>query len=653
MYRYRKVVTNNTIDLNTPSTDKGLEKLLSNALDNGAGHTMIIGKTGTGKSNMLSHILNYLQDRAGNIIVLDPHSQVSDYVILANRSKELFFLSGHDYISTENRYSGINVLETSGSLQDSVTISEWIRDTISSEDIISHGTWGPRLEVILGPLLMECIRLIPGITLKEFQSILLDRRLLSKMLDRSKNDDLKAFIGTQMKDTRSWMDMISSTINKLLPILENEELMRIVSHDNNDKLRIDDSIALDNSLIVVDASASGIGSSGYRIASVLVLSKIWNSLVRRGPTDKRTYIVIDEAHFFSEKLIETLLSEGRKYGIVLILSYQFITQLSKRGVAALLGNVKNIIVFSCSNEDAILLSRNMVEGKRITRLADIMMSQTRYSAMFFSSSGGNLVGPETIFPPEVNNDSNSSLLYEKKAQSILKFGSVIPSAQEKIKPIPTDHEMIVSILKETLTKKGYSCITGEARGAVVPDLIAEIGLRRIYFEVEVSDMDNTFRIAKKLMDYGKEQLVLVARAGDVERLLKLLGRIYTMTNHSIYYENGGRRILINDVIKSIFHIYIMCVSDEELYIHNGLSMVKFTQNQLDLEPFFIRRIKKLSFPDLRIAIIRNMLEGNKSDLSRMLTHGIKGFEPDMIRKFMEGLHSGGVSEISISSVLGL
>jgi hypothetical protein len=653
MYNYRKALNNDTRDLNLSMSEQELDRLLSVAFDRGTGHTLIVGKTGTGKSNMLSLILNYLGRKPGSIVVLDPHAQVSDHAILSNHHKELVFLTGHDYSGSESLYTGVNVLGTSGNSGDSVTVTEWLRDTISAEDIISHGTWGPRLEVILGPLLMECIRIIPGITLRQFQSLLLDRKAMSRILDKSSNSDLKAFIGTQMKDTRTWMDMISSTINKLMPMLGNEELMRIISNPGNHKINIDSIVGRNNSLIVIDPTASGIGASGYRIAAVLILSKIWNALVRYGPTDKKTYVVIDEAHYFSEKLIETLLSEGRKYGIVLILSYQFLSQLTKRGVASLLGNIRNMFIFACSSDDAVLIARNIADDKRVKALADILSGQTGYSATFFSSSSGRMIGPKTIVPPRIAGEISDDELHSRKVKSILENGAPISDYQLIPEDNITDHERIVQVLKEVMRSKGFTCLTGEARGSVIPDLIAEIGLKRVYFEVEISDLDNTYRIAKKLMDYGSEQLVFVTREEDVVNLIKLLGRILNMTLQGVSYERAGKRILKNDVLSSIFHVYIMCINGNELLIHNGSDLVKFTQNQLSLDPFFVRRVKSLSYPELRLSILRALSEGRISDPSLLIKAGGRGFDSAELNRFSRSLMKEGRKTIDINAILGI
>jgi energy-coupling factor transporter ATP-binding protein EcfA2 len=653
MYNYRKAANNDTRDLNISMEPMELDRLLDSAFEKGSGHTIIVGKTGTGKSNLLSLVLKHLDKRPGNIIVLDPHSQVSDKAILTNTRRELVFLTGHDYNGSESIYTGLNVLGTSGMPADSVIISEWLRDTISSEEIMSHGTWGPRLEVILGPLLMECIRSMPGITLRQFQTLLLDRRELSRMLDDSSNSDLRAFIGTQMKDTRAWMDMISSTINKLMPMLENEEIMRLISTRDNPNLDLGSVIHAKNSLIVIDNAVSGIGTTGYRLASVLILSKIWNTLIRSGPTENKTYIVIDEAHFFSEKLIETLLSEGRKYGIVLILSYQFMAQLSKRGLASLFGNVKNIFVFSCSYDDALLISRNITDDKRSRVLADVLMSQNGHSATFFSTSSGHTLGPKTLMPPKMDLSRAYEDLQSLKKKSILKFGSQVSSSYPISKRILSDHEKIVVTLNDALKEKGFICSKGEAKGSVVPDLLAEIGVKRIYFEVEVSDLDNTFRIAKKLMDYGNEQVVFVTMAAKVNILIQLLGRIYNMTTQGGFYERSGKRVLKSDVLSSIFHVYIMCVGEGIVYMHNGSDLVKFTRNQLYLDPFFVRRVKNLSFAELRISILRGMVEGRINNLPSFLKEGGKGYNSSEVSKFLGSLQKDGYRDPDICAILGI
>jgi len=70
-------------------------------------------------------------------------------------------------------------------------------------------------------------------------------------------------------------------------------------------------------------------------------------------------LYVDEFQNFATESFADIFSEARKYGMELIIAHQYLGQVDKKLMEAILGNVGNIIAFHTSNEDAKILAPNM------------------------------------------------------------------------------------------------------------------------------------------------------------------------------------------------------------------------------------------------------------------------------------------------------
>ncbi len=652
MYRYRNAVRRDQPDRKQATSNGRIDqRTIANIIKEHTGHICLVGKTGTGKSNMLKILLREIMDADNNVLLLDPHGTLSDWGIQHNAKKDLVFLSGHDY-SGEEIFSGTNMIACDERAQDPPLVSAWLKEILSSEDSLSHGTWGPRLEVIFGPLLIECMRNSVDLTLKDFQSLLMERNVLLEMLEKSKNLDLANYIRMQSKDAKQWIDLVSSAMNKLLPILENEEAMRISSLKGNNSIILRNMLESGNKQICLDSNESSMGGSAYRIVSALLLARIWNTLRRIGPASRKIYIVLDEAHSLPQKIVSTLLTEGRKYGVIAILSYQYLAQQTREGLASIFGNIGNFIIFPSSYEDADILSRNMLPIEHRKDLLEAIMKQGRHSATFYFSVSENRYGPVSLTPEKIDDNVDLNTVERLKIESIRRYGSEERAGSLKENPEISLHETVIRRLSLFLRGKGYNCERGNAFGAVIPDLVATSGLNRYYFEVEISDVASVFRVAKKLKDYNGQRMVLVFSINDAARMLDILGKILGSGKSIEAYHRGGMSIMGQEIHSSILNLYLMAFDNSDFLIYNGSDYVKFMQSQLLREPSLIRRAKKLRFPQVRTTLLKDLASSDRYK-SRDLQKIMSKYDTIEISRLTEHLKKLGYQDLSISALLEL
>ena len=142
-------------------------------------HGIIIGKTGSGKSDCLLHILRQLEKEDCNIVLLGPHGLTADS-FLSITGKKTILLSGHDFKFSKGKYSGINVLHTSEREENAFLIGDWLRQSFAMGETLSGGTRGPRLNLIFSEVIVSLMLREKGLTPEKFVEILTDpKRLLS------------------------------------------------------------------------------------------------------------------------------------------------------------------------------------------------------------------------------------------------------------------------------------------------------------------------------------------------------------------------------------------------------------------------------------------------------------------------------------------
>ena len=78
-------------------------------------HNLIVGRTGTGKSNLLASLWNIYSGIAdANIVIFDPHGQLSDQIIAENKKMEVVYISTQEKYSVNGKRIGFNVLSRNG-----------------------------------------------------------------------------------------------------------------------------------------------------------------------------------------------------------------------------------------------------------------------------------------------------------------------------------------------------------------------------------------------------------------------------------------------------------------------------------------------------------------------------------------------------------
>jgi len=318
-------------------------------------HMYLVGKTGMGKSTLISNmVFSDLKAKEG-LCLLDPHGDLVEKVLqasLAHRKEDLIYFNPQDH----NKTLGFNPLEITDPSQSPLIVSA----LISIFKKIWFDSWGPRMEYILRNALLTLTE-FPNSTLFHLQQLLSDGRFRKIITDRVKDDLVKAFWVNEFDkySERFRQEAIAPIQNKIGQFLANTILRKVISQP---KSSFDLRNIMDNGkILLVNLSKGKIGEDAASLLGAMLITKIGLTALSRQDIPevirKDFYLYVDEFQSFATSSFVDILSEARKYRLNLVLSNQYLGQMDEKIRMAILGNVGTLISFRLGAEDAKYLTQ--------------------------------------------------------------------------------------------------------------------------------------------------------------------------------------------------------------------------------------------------------------------------------------------------------
>jgi hypothetical protein len=201
------------------------------------------------------------------------------------------------------------------------------------------------------------------LTLDELPRFLIDDEFRESVLERVTHPIAKRYFqrfnALAPRTREEWME---STLNKVNAFLSDDRIREIFSHRKSSfSLRE----VMDNrKILLIKLDRGRLKENGDLLGSLL-LTKIRMAAFSRSdvPREKRIpfYLYIDEfQNFATEEFIDTL-SEARKYGLVLIMAHQNLSQLPKSLQDSILTNCGIQCYFRVCRRDAEILAKEAFE----------------------------------------------------------------------------------------------------------------------------------------------------------------------------------------------------------------------------------------------------------------------------------------------------
>ena len=327
-------------------------------------HVYIVGGTGNGKTTLLQYAIVQDIEAGRGVAVVDPHGDLAETIlryIPEERIKDVIYFNPRDL----EHPLGLNLLELPEGLseaelsleKDFVTesIISIFRKTFSEDD-----TGGHRIEFVLRNTIHTAFT-IPGATLFTLYDLLTDVTFRNKVTKELKDKRLKQFWDNEFGKAGGMqrVKMASGVTNKLGRYDRSEVVRRVMEQERS---TIDfDNILASNKILICNFAKGSIGEDTATLFGITVLAKIQLAALRRARQEQATrtpfYLYVDEFQHFATHSFLQMLSEARKYKLLLTMAEQSTAQqVEQRLVHVILDNVGTVISFRVrSSSERIIL----------------------------------------------------------------------------------------------------------------------------------------------------------------------------------------------------------------------------------------------------------------------------------------------------------
>jgi dephospho-CoA kinase len=340
-------------------------------------HFYIVGKTGTGKTTLLTNMI--LQDIYNGLGVcfIDPHGDSSEYIldrIPPHRHKDVIYFNPADL-----EYPiGLNILESQRGEEGFLITST----LIAVFNKIWQGTWSSRMEYILSNTLLTLLE-NKGNTLLGVVKILTDEKYRRKIVARVRDPLVKNFWQLEFAkfNEKYRQEAVAPILNKIGQFFSNEVIRNILGQS---KSTIDFRDIMDNKkILIANLSKGRLGEENSDLLGSLLISKLQIATMSRVDTPENLrqdfYVYVDEFQNFTTDSFAGILSEARKYRLNLILAHQYIAQLVESGTVkvknAIFGNIGTIIAFRLGSSDAKEIANEFSQVIDADRLMNLQRSK--------------------------------------------------------------------------------------------------------------------------------------------------------------------------------------------------------------------------------------------------------------------------------------
>lgn len=378
-------------------------------------HLYVLGKTGTGKTNLLKTMASQdVKIEGRGVTVIDPHGDLIEFLlneIPNQRIKEvtLIDLNQTDILPVLNP---LDIDKTDLHLRDRI-IQEivWLM-----RSRIYHEYTGPRFEELTRLILLVMLDKgypVPP-SLVEIPGILMDEDLQSALFRLIDDEHLKEKVRSleKIKYGRDYWDLIHWVTAKFDDIA-NDSILRVVFGGSKSSIKIDETVKK-NGILLVRIPEAVIGSSASDLIGSFILLQLRMAIMQRGiikSSENYHFVYVDEFQNFANTDFFRLIAEGRKFGVSFTLANQNLEQLREfrtytgmhehRLINAIFGNVGNLVVFGIGAIDASLLSDQLSLSVRE------LMQINRYEAVAKLIVNGFETQPFTLRTEEAVSKNNS------------------------------------------------------------------------------------------------------------------------------------------------------------------------------------------------------------------------------------------------------
>lgn len=348
-------VDDRAIKIGHATNTAGMEQEITLTDEDLKRHWQIVGQTGTGKSTMLANTLLDAILKGKGVTFLDPHGETIDVLMRSLpyeclKRMRVIRLGDKDNIVPLSMWNSEDPEECEAAISDLSMLFAEIFDPHQQAIV------GARWERLFTLLAKSSIALLgPKASFENLIYLAQYQQNVEKLARsiRSSHPDLSISLSTElgMLDPKVFAEVSSWFVSKFQRLTSVPQLRKVLGSGAN---AVDFSKRIDtDKVLLIDLGLPNVGVSAARIFGTLILQQLWAAIKKRKNRDRMHIIALDEAHLFQHNPLPQMFSEGRKFGIGMIIAHQHCEQLSSAVRESLDANSANFSAFRLSTRDAV------------------------------------------------------------------------------------------------------------------------------------------------------------------------------------------------------------------------------------------------------------------------------------------------------------
>ncbi len=296
-------------------------------------HGLMVGTSGCGKSKLIEIMVRAicLRHPEAHIILVDPHGEFSKTF---SQYKVIDFV--------QNYVEPFDVGKSKSPLVAQL-IAQLITSTIGQES-----RYAERVVFYSVHLLSS----IDSLTMENISLLLTDSSKRMEFTAQCQNDEVKRFFDKEFQDI--YMHHFNDAI---LPVTNfiGEYLLYLGAKRTQEDLA---SVIASNPVTVISFNPHFFSRNIIKFFAGSIINQMYIMAIAE-KFKSPTILIVDEFPTVESKVVKDIMAETRKFNLYLYASAQYLGQLSKPVLDALISNARNIVSFKVTKEDARLLASMM------------------------------------------------------------------------------------------------------------------------------------------------------------------------------------------------------------------------------------------------------------------------------------------------------
>jgi hypothetical protein len=333
---------------------RGVERKIYLGEDDRRRHTYIIGKTGTGKSQLLEEMIIQDIEAGKGVGVVDPHGELIMGIlkrIPPSRAEDVIYFDPADI----ERPMGLNMLEATTEEQKHFVVTSIVGLMYKLYDPMKTGIIGPRFEHAIRNAMLT-VMCEPGNTFIEVVRVLTDASFVQELLPKVQDPIIRRYWTDQIAQTSDFhkSEVLDYIVSKFGRFVTNKLMRNIIGQSESSfNFR---KVMDEGKILLCNLSKGTLGEENSNFLGLILVPRILLAALSRQdvPENERKdfYLYVDEFQNFATPDFAQILSEARKYRLSLTVANQFIGQMDEEVKNAVFGNVGTVVAFRVGVTDA-------------------------------------------------------------------------------------------------------------------------------------------------------------------------------------------------------------------------------------------------------------------------------------------------------------